>query len=114
METGFAHLTFQTSKDVNDLFDHIKARITETNRKWFFLIGYNGCPIEPAVWVGFAHRGKALTLAASLGSVRYSAGSETEADIRLRAETQDFRTDIRTTREKAQARIGDLKGLVGA
>jgi len=114
LEAGFAHFRVYTSKDVKDFYDHIKARITETNRKWFLLIDYNGCRIETAAWVSFARRGKALNLAALLGSVRYAAGSETEADIRLRAETQDFRPDIRTTRKEALARSEDVKGLAGA
>ncbi|MEC3860864.1 hypothetical protein VK792_06170 [Mesobacterium sp. TK19101] len=114
MDVDFSYFTFYTSKDVNDFYDHIEERITETGRKWFFLINYNGCRIEPAAWVSFAHRGKSLNIAASLGSVRYATGSETEADIRLRAETQDFRPNIRNTREEALARITEMKVLVGA
>ncbi len=57
----------------------------------------------------FAKRGKALNLGGSLGSVRYEAGAATEADIRLRAESQGFRPNIRNTRDEALARIAEIK-----
>ena len=47
--------------------------------------------------------------AASLGSVRFAAGSETETDIRLRAETGGFRPNIRNTRAEALERIEEMK-----
>ena len=57
----------------------------------------------------YAQRGKRLNIAASLGSVRYATGSETEADIRLRAQSQGFRPNIRNTREEALERINEMK-----
>ena len=47
--------------------------------------------------------------AGSLGSVRYAPGSETETDIRLRAESRGFRPNIRNTREEAMQRIDEMK-----
>ena len=41
--------------------------------------------------------------------MRYAAGSETEADIRLRAQTQGFRPNIRNTRQEALDLIEDLR-----
>ena len=109
MEVDFSHFTFHHSRDVNDFYDHIEARIDATGRKWFFLINYNGCQILPAAWVAYAHRGKRLNEASSLGSVRYAAGSETEAEIRMRAESQDFRPNIRNTREEALSLIQAMR-----
>ncbi len=109
MNTDFSHFTFHHARDVDDFYDFLEDRIKETDRKWFFLINYNKCQIMPAAWVRYALRGKSLNKAASLGSVRYAAGSETEADIRLRAETQDFRPNIRNTREEALERIEDIR-----
>ena len=63
----------------------------------------------PGAWVRYAMRGKRLNEAASLGSVRYAAGSETEADIRLRAQSQDFRPNIRNTRDEALERIEEMR-----
>ncbi|SIO14965.1 hypothetical protein [Vannielia litorea] len=109
MEVDFKDFTFAHSRDVDDVYDHIEERITETDRKWFFLVNYENCRIEPAAWVRYASRGKRLNLAASLGSVRYAPGSETEADIRLRSESQDFEPNIRNTRAEALERIAEMR-----
>lgn len=109
MDVDFSHFTFWHSRDVNDFYDHIEDRIADTGRKWFFLVNLNSCEIMPAAWVQYALRGKRLNLAASLGTVRYAAGSETEAEIRLRAESQDFRPNIRNTREEALQRLEEMQ-----
>jgi hypothetical protein len=109
MDVDFSHFTFHHSRDVNDFYDHIEERIKESDRKWFFLVNMNGCQIMPGAWIQYAHRGKRLNIAASLGSVRYATGSETEADIRLRAQTQGFRPNIRNTRQEALDLIEDLR-----
>ena len=109
MEADFSHFSFNHSRDVDDFYDYIEERIRETDRKWFFLVNMNCCRILPGAWVRYATRGKRLNEAASLGSVRFAAGSETEADIRLRAESQDFRPNIRNTREEALARIEEMR-----
>lgn len=109
MEADFSHFTFHHSRDVNDFYDYLQDRIQETGRKWFFLVNLNGCQILPAAWVQYALRGKQLNEGGSLGSVRYAAGSETETDIRMRAETQGFRPNILNTRDEALDRIAELK-----
>lgn len=109
MDVDFSHFIFHHARDVDDFYDFIEDRIKETDRKWFFLINYNDCQIMPEAWVRYAYRGKRLNVAASLGSVRYAAGSETEADIRLRAESQGFRPNIRNTREEALERIEEIR-----
>ncbi len=110
MEVDFSHFTFHHSRDVNEFYDHIEARIAQSGQpKWFFLIDYEGCRIDPAAWVAYAHRGKTLNLAASLGSVRFAPGSETEAEIRMRAESRDYRPNIRNTRDEALARIAEMR-----
>ena len=114
MEVDFHEFTFHHSRDVNDFYDHIEDRIKETDRKWFFLINYNDCRIMPEAWVHYARRGKALNIAASLGTVRYATGSETEEEIRQRAQSQDFRPNIRNTRQEALARIEEMKAEVTA
>lgn len=115
MEADFSWFTFNHSRDVNDFYDHIERRIADSGHdKWFFLINYEGTRILPAAWVQYAHRGKMLNIAHSLGSVRYAPGSETEADIRLRAESQDFRPNIRNTRAEALDRIAEMRAKVTA
>jgi hypothetical protein len=109
MEVDFSAMTFENSADVDVVYDFIEQQIEETGRRWYFLVNYEGTSIEAAAWVQYARRGKALNEAWSLGSVRYAPGSETEADIRLRAESQDFRPNIRNTREEALERIQEMK-----
>ena len=109
MDVDFSHFTFHHSRDVDDFYDFIETRIQETDRKWFFLVNLNGCQILPGAWVQYALRGKRLNKAASLGSARYAAGSETEEDIRLRAESAGFRPNIRNTRDEALALIEEMR-----
>ncbi len=109
MDVDFSHFTFNHSRDVNDFYDYLEDMIKESDRRWFFLVNMNGCQILPGAWIQYAHRGKRLNEAGSLGSVRYAAGSETEADIRLRAESAGFRPNIRNTREEALELIEEMR-----
>jgi len=109
MNVDFSNFAFHHSRDVNDVYDHIEERVKETDRKWFFLVNLENCQIMPKAWVQYAHRGKMLNIAASLGSVRFAPGSETEEEIRLRAESQDFRPNLFNTREDAIERIAEMR-----
>jgi len=109
MDVDFSQAHFAHSTDVNDFYDYIEERINESRQKWYFLVNYNDCRIDPVAWIAYAQRGKRLNINFGLGSVRYAAGSETEAEIRLRAESQDFRPNIRNTRAEALSRIAELK-----
>ena len=109
MNVDFSNFAFHHSRDVNDVYDHIEERVKETDRKWFFLVNLENCQIMPKAWVQYAHRGKMLNIAASLGSVRFAPGSDTEEEIRLRAESQDFRPNLFNTREDAIERIAKMR-----
>ncbi len=109
MEVDFSHFTFHHSRDVDEFYDYLEERIAESGRRWFFLVNLNGCEILPAAWVSYARRGKRLNQGGALGSVRYAAGSETAQDIRLRAESQGFRPNIRNTREEALELIEEMR-----
>jgi len=114
MEVDFSNMTFEHSVDVDVVYDFIEQQIAATERSWYFLVNYEGTNIEAAAWVQYARRGKALNEGWSLGSVRYAPGSETEADIRLRAESQDFRPNIRNTRAEALERIREMKAGIAS
>ncbi|MEC7764696.1 MAG: hypothetical protein VX874_22525 [Pseudomonadota bacterium] len=109
MNVDFSNFVFHHSGDVNAFYDHIEARLEETAVRWFFLINYDGCRIFEEAWVAYARRGKLLNERWSMGSVRYAPGSETEETIRMRAESQQFRPNIRNTRDEALARIAEMK-----
>ena len=108
-DVDFSNITFEHSRDVNDCYDVLDELIATSGRKWYFLVNYENTKIFPEAWVQYAARGKVLNEAGSLGSVRYAPGSETETDIRLRAETGGFRPNIRNTREEALERIAEMK-----
>lgn len=109
MEVDFSNVTFEHSGDVHAFYDHLEQQAAATGRKWFFLVNYENCRIYPEAWVAFAARGKRLNLAFSLGSVRFGPGLETEEAIRMRAESQGFRPNIRNSRAEALARIAEMK-----
>lgn len=109
MKVDFSNFSFEHSLDVNDVYDFIEEQIKPTGRKWYFLINYVGTRIQSPAWVEYAARGKKLNEEFSLGSVRYAPGSETETDIRLRAESQGFRPNIRNTEAEAMQLIDEMK-----
>lgn len=109
MEVDLSHVVFHHSRDVDDFYDYLEEGIKKSDRRWFFLVNLNDCQIMPGAWVRYAYRGKNLNKAGSLGSVRFAAESETEEDIRLRAESQGFRPNIRNTREEALERIEEMR-----
>ena len=109
MDVNFQDFSFDNNGDVNGFYDHIEKRIAETGQKWYFLVNYLNCQITIKAWVSFAQRGKRLNIASSLGSVRYDASPETEAEIRARAQKQDFKPNIRASRKDALLRLGEMK-----
>ncbi len=114
MDVDFSDLTFHHSRDVADFYDLAQEKIEASGRRWYFLVNYNNCRIMPEAWVSYAARGKALNEGGSLGSVRYATGSETEDEIRLRAQSQGFRPNVRNTRQEALARIDEMKAEAGS
>lgn len=109
MEIDMSGVVLEHSRDVHDLYDVLDEMVAKSGRKWYFLINYENTRIYSCAWVEYAARGKKLNEAGSLGSVRFAPGSETETDIRLRAESGGFRPNIRNTRDEALQRIAELK-----
>lgn len=109
MEINFTDLHFRHGTDVDTCYDVLEAEAEAAGGQWYFLINYSGCRIMSEAWVQYATRGKRFNEVFSLGSVRYAPGSETETDIRLRAESQGFRPNIRNTRAEALERIAEMK-----
>jgi hypothetical protein len=110
MDIDFSNITIAHSDDVNLVYDFLENIIAASGRKkWYFLINYDACHIHPEAWIPYSQRGKSLNINHSLGSVRYAPGSETEEEIRTRAESQDFRPNIRNTRAEALDRIEEMR-----
>jgi len=113
-EIDLSGISFEHSRDVNDIFNWIEEVVRSTRQKWYFLYDYEGTRIQSPAWLQYSIRAERLRDAWSLGSVRYAAGSETETDIRLRAEARTTRPNMRNTRAEALARIEEMKADRGA
>lgn len=109
MDVDFSDLTFETSADVNECYDFIEAKLADTGRKWFFLVNYRNCHINPDAWFAYAHRGKLLNKASSLGSVRYDADEATKTEIREKAAEEKFDANLFTSRVAALARVAEMR-----
>lgn len=105
----FSNLSFEHSRDVNDIYGWLEEIIRPTGRRWYFLVDYTGTRIQSPAWVRFSARSQDFNDRFALGAVRFAPGSETETDIRLRAQSRGIRPNIRNTREEGLARIAELK-----
>jgi NADH:ubiquinone oxidoreductase subunit len=99
MDVDFSDLTFETPE----------KQVAATGRQWFFLVNYRNCHIYPDAWLAFAHRGKLLNKASSLGSVRYDASEKTGAEISEKAAEESFDLNLFASREAALARIAEMR-----
>ncbi|PRX37524.1 hypothetical protein SAMN05216257_101548 [Meinhardsimonia xiamenensis] len=109
MEVDLGGFEFRHSRDVNDFFDYLEEEITRSGRRWYFLVNYGEVRIWPEAWVPWAVRSKRLVEGGGLGAVRYGAGADVEAEIRLHAQGQGVRANVRATRAEALARIAEMK-----
>jgi len=109
MEVDFSGLTFADEAAVDAFYDHVGMRLTETGRRWFFLVIYTDCVITPAAWRRFAERGKVTNVNHSLGSVRVDATAHTREAIRESAGRESFRANIHNTRDQALLALGEMR-----
>lgn len=109
MEVDLSNMTFVSSAIVNDVYDELERQAAQTNRKWFFMVNYADCKIDPSAWMAFAHRGKRLNVGYSLGTVRFSPQDETGAEIKRKAESDAFDPNICASREGALERIAEMR-----
>jgi hypothetical protein len=109
MDVDFSDLTFETPAEVNQCYDFIEEQVAATGRQWFFLVNYRNCHIDPDAWLTFAHRGKLLNKASSLGSVRYDASEKTGAEISKKASEESFDLNLFASREAALTRIAEMR-----
>lgn len=109
MEADFSDLAFERSRDVDGFYDVLEEKLAETGRRWYFLVNYRNCTIEPEAWMAFANRGKRANLAYSNGSVRFDTSRETEASILQDAKREDFEPNLFSNRDDAIKRILDMQ-----
>ena len=109
MEIDFTNLVFADETVVHPVYDALERRLSQTGRKWYFLVNYTNCRIAPQSWSAFAQRGKQLNIEYSLGSVRFGAAESTKAEIDTAADIEEFDANLVATREEALVRIGALR-----
>jgi len=109
MEADFSDLAFERSRDVDGFYDVLEEKLADTGRRWYFLVNYRNCTIEPEAWVAFANRGKRANLAYSNGSVRFDTSRETEASILEDAKREDFEPNLFSNRDDAIKRIVEMQ-----
>ncbi len=102
-------ISFEHSRDVNDIFNWIEELIRQTRHAWWVLWNYNDTKIQSAAWVQYDARARQFRETYALGAVRFAVGSETETDIRLRHESRGTRPNIRNTREEALIRLEEMQ-----
>lgn len=109
MEIDLTDLALATPEDVAALYDLLDAQVEAAGGRWFFLINYLNCRIEPAAWVSFATRGKRLNVLHSLGTVRYNTVEETGAEIARRADAEAFEANLVANRQAALDKLAALR-----
>lgn len=114
LEIDLTDLVLSDGLAVRDLFDLLDRRIRETGRKWFFLVNYLRCQIYPAAWIDFAHRGKKLNVASSLGTVRFNTDAELGDEIKARANHERFDANLAASRVAALAELEILRQQRGS
>ena len=68
LEVDFSGLTFRGPDEVNSFYDVIDSRVDGTGSRWYFLVNYENCTIDPEAWSSFAERGKRANISYGLGS----------------------------------------------
>jgi hypothetical protein len=111
IEIDFTDMKFTDSKMVNNFYDFLETLIEGTHREWYFMVNYRGCAVWPEAWVAFAHRGKKINSAYSLGTVRYVEQSAEESPDIPMTQLSASDPDFFETRDTALARIEEMKRI---
>ena len=110
MEVDLSAFRFVDARIVNGFYDAVEAKIAASGReRWYFLINYRDCAVQPEAWVAFAHRGKKLNLKHALGSARYAATEQTQTAITEKANAERFDANLFPNREAARAALATLR-----
>lgn len=109
MEVDFSNLTFDVPALVHMAYDEIDRQLEETGKKWFFLVNYRDCRVMSEAWISFAHRGKKVNLAYSLGSARFAATGDTSEAILDSSKEEKFDPNLFTSRDEALVYLGGLR-----
>jgi branched-chain amino acid transport system ATP-binding protein len=109
MEADFTGMHFATEAEVDAYYDEADRRLAATGKRWYFLVIYTDCVIEPQVWDRFAARGKHTNISYGLGTVRVGTSASARETIRQRAQRDFFRANIYDSRDQALLALGEMR-----
>jgi len=109
MEADFTGMRFATAAEVDAFYDEADRRMEATGKRWYFLVIYTDCVIEPQVWDRFAARGKTTNIKYGLGTVRVGTSASARETIRERAQREMFRANIYDSRDQAILALGEMR-----
>lgn len=109
VEVDFSGLMLDSSADVNGVYDQIHAAIIDSgNDKWFFLLNVTDLRVDSFAWVAQTRRGKALTKAHAMATVKLDDSDITRTELVRTAGTDAFNPNLFADRGAALARIAQL------
>ena len=112
VELDFSNLFLGSSAEVNAVYDQIEAALAATDwDKWFILLNVTGLRVDSFAWVTQGRRGKALSKAFSMGTVKLDASDMTRTELARAAGTDAFNPNLFADRDAALARIAELPSV---
>jgi len=109
MDVDFSNITFESSGQVDDIYDQIAELLKRTKQQWYFLIDYQNCQIHFEALIAWENRGKRLNLGYSLGSVRYHASEAAQAELVRRATDDRYYANLANSRGEALQQVLTMK-----
>ena len=109
MEADFSGMTFASEAQVDAFYDEADRVLAETGKRWYFLVVYTDCTIDPGVWPRFAARGKQTNINYGLGTARVGTSAAHRQTIREHAKSEMFRANIYDSREQALVALGEMR-----
>jgi len=109
VEVDFTGLILDSSADVNGVYDQIHAAIADSGEdRWFFLLHVTGLRVDSFAWVAQTQRGKALTKAHAMATVKLDNSDIARRELIRTAGTDAFNPNLFADRDAALARIAQL------
>ena len=110
LEVDISGTSFTSKKQVDEFYDETDRRLQASKRRWYFLVNYVDCEIDPAVWEQFAARGKNSNIKFGLGTARIGATDQVRDSIREQARNQlSFRSNLFESRDAALFALGEMR-----
>ena len=109
LEADFSGMRFTAEAEVDAFYDAADARLAATGKRWYFLVNYTDCLIEPQVWDRFSARGKNTNIRHGLGTVRVGTSASARETIKQQAQREFFRANIYDSRDQAILALGEMR-----